>query len=381
MLSFVIILSGRFASWITGIRSSTFSAFSYYVSWFLAIEAHARCLDSIFARCDFCQAGIHTHFSSQHTCIIKIPITLITNSNLINILISRRLRPKTNDSNDSLNDLLQTFETEKEFNEFITGHYLHTKITNSETRPCSCASCKNYGRLHDMRRIYRILSKKKGKHVGTSLNLRKTRGINPLVKDMIQKIIAIDPDIIPSCIHNTLINSDNISTALLPKLKQIQNFVTNLRNRKINTNSIPNQHLYSSILDDDEPFFFNLKFNEKGEIIVNSGSESNHLSLMLTTKRLLSRIDMLMCYFHRHIRDIHISINEEEYNSRGRFCDWQVFKRPICYACTNSPNESFNSSIKRTFTLRKKLSFYNFIGVLLKMARYYSKNLPDFAIE
>ncbi|RMZ98555.1 hypothetical protein BpHYR1_024570 [Brachionus plicatilis] len=44
MLSFVIILSGRFASLITGIRSSTFSAFSYHVSWFLAIVAHARCL-------------------------------------------------------------------------------------------------------------------------------------------------------------------------------------------------------------------------------------------------------------------------------------------------------------------------------------------------
>ncbi|RNA06892.1 hypothetical protein BpHYR1_032211 [Brachionus plicatilis] len=38
------------------------------------------------------------------------------------------------------------------------------------------------------------------------------------------------------------------------------------------------------------------------------------------------------------------------------FVDWQILTRPAGLSCTNSPLESFNSSIKRTFTLRKKLS-------------------------
>ncbi|RNA21248.1 hypothetical protein BpHYR1_003417 [Brachionus plicatilis] len=50
-----------------------------------------------------------------------------------------------------------------------------------------------------------------------------------------------EPDKIPSVVLNTLINEYNLLTILMPKLRQVQNFITNLRNSKLNTNSISNE--------------------------------------------------------------------------------------------------------------------------------------------
>ncbi|CAF0981088.1 unnamed protein product [Brachionus calyciflorus] len=42
---------------------------------------------------------------------------------------------------------------------------------------------------------------------------------------------------------------------------------------------------------------------------------------------------------------------------------------------TNSPIESFNRSIKRTFTLNKCQSLHNFVNTMVRMAKYYSIKL------
>ncbi|RNA36561.1 hypothetical protein BpHYR1_025820 [Brachionus plicatilis] len=56
----------------------------------------------------------------------------------------------------------------------------------------------------------------------------------------------------------------------------------------------------------------------------------------------------------------------------GPFKRWQIFNRPEGFACTNSPIESFNRSIKRTFTKRKRMFVLDFVQVLLRIARYNS---------
>lgn len=49
-----------------------------------------------------------------------------------------------------------------------------------------------------------------------------------------------------------------------------------------------NANQYDEELDDDDPFFFNLKKNRDGEIILGDGSDLDHLNLMVTSKYLLS---------------------------------------------------------------------------------------------
>ncbi|CAF1107533.1 unnamed protein product, partial [Brachionus calyciflorus] len=57
---------------------------------------------------------------------------------------------------------------------------------------------------------------------------------------------------------------------------------------------------------------------------------------------------------------------------KGPFKRWQFFNRPSGFACSNSPIESFNRSIKRTFTKQKKVFVLDFVEIFLRLARYYS---------
>jgi uncharacterized protein YciU (UPF0263 family) len=41
-------------------------------------------------------------------------------------------------------------------------------------------------------------------------------------------------------------------------------------------------HLYREDLKEDDPFFFNLQFDENGELVLGEGSEENHLLLCLS---------------------------------------------------------------------------------------------------
>ncbi|OWY98363.1 hypothetical protein PHMEG_00030888 [Phytophthora megakarya] len=46
----------------------------------------------------------------------------------------------------------------------------------------------------------------------------------------------------------------------------------------------------------------------------------------------------------------------------GRFCCWQAFATPSGFATTNNPVETFNASLKRDYTLRRRLK----MGTLLQ---------------
>jgi transposase-like protein len=133
--------------------------------------------------------------------------------------------------------------------------------------------------------------------------------------------------------------------------------------------------------------------------------------------------DISMCYFHLmqairdckkqigddydkvmdEIRSLHWSKNEQVFKKRweviGRrwsknfkwFYDyfvkywikknnhWRIYDSPPGYAKTNSPIESFNSSIKRDFTNRKRSSVLGFITKMAAIIKYYSDDQRVFA--
>ncbi|RNA21246.1 hypothetical protein BpHYR1_003415 [Brachionus plicatilis] len=123
-------------------------------------------------------------------------------------------------------------------------------------------------------------------------------------------------------------------------------------------------------------------------------------------KRYLVYSDEVKAEIRRQMRNLHMSLNQKYFDAnlkqlklysesncpdfykyledvwlKTHFKHWQIIKRPAGYSCTNSPLESFNSSIKRTFTLSKKLSIFNFVRVMLKIAKYYSIKQDDFEIN
>ncbi|CAF0708035.1 unnamed protein product [Brachionus calyciflorus] len=138
-------------------------------------------------------------------------------------------------------------------------------------------------------------------------------------------------------------------------------------------------------------------------------------------KQLFPDVEILMCYFHvvlnckkqKHLipqdlqgyvlkkclRRLHMTTSKDHlmkyYNKFIEFCSencpdfarylfkswlsknskytkWKVYNSPPGYATTNSPIESFNASIKRDFTYRKKLSVFGFILKSFEIIKYYS---------
>ena len=61
-----------------------------------------------------------------------------------------------------------------------------------------------------------------------------------------------------------------------------------------------------------------------------------------------------------------------------KYNNWQIFRNPPGYANTNSNIESFNASIKRDFTFRKKLSVYVAVNKIKEIVHYYSVNKEIF---
>jgi hypothetical protein len=66
---------------------------------------------------------------------------------------------------------------------------------------------------------------------------------------------------------------------------------------------------------------------------------------------------------------------------KGPFTKWKVCDSPSGYNKTNNPIESFNSSIKRTFTMRKRLSVAGLIERLGECIKYYSNSNQKFSSE
>ena len=76
----------------------------------------------------------------------------------------------------------------------------------------------------------------------------------------------------------------------------MQTYITNI-NRLIHNNRIENvkelisKNLYDEALLDDDYFFFNVKFDENNQPIVNTGKDDDHLHIHMTSKRLFSNIE------------------------------------------------------------------------------------------
>jgi hypothetical protein len=64
----------------------------------------------------------------------------------------------------------------------------------------------------------------------------------------------------------------------------------------------------------------------------------------------------------------------------GNFSRWQIYHNPPGYASTNSIIESFNATIKRDFSLRKRYSVYSSVNIIQYIINYYSKNKIRFAL-
>ena len=128
--------------------------------------------------------------------------------------------------------------------------------------------------------------------------------------------------------------------------------------------------------------------------------------------------DILMCYFHvtqnirknkhkipknkfdelmKDVESIHMSTTQSDYDNQllklkkkyskkhtvmyeyickewidGYFNKWQIFRSYPGYANTNSNIKSFNASIKRDFTLRRRMSVPAAINKIYEIINYYS---------
>jgi hypothetical protein len=49
--------------------------------------------------------------------------------------------------------------------------------------------------------------------------------------------------------------------------------------------------LYDQDLEDDDPFFFNVKYDSENKIDIGDGSDENHLHICMTSKKLMSNIE------------------------------------------------------------------------------------------
>jgi len=160
----------------------------------------------------------------------------------------------------------------------------------------------------------------------------------------------------------------------------------------------------------------NLEYDPK--FIMQDASQASYNA----AKKLFPNADILMCYYHvtfniikyagqikfsnakleeikEDITKMHWARNEAEYNARvaefkqkyqknykamhdyinnqwltGPFNKWQVFRNPPGFANTNSNIESFNASIKRDFTIRRRMSISVNGGLskLKEIVVYYS---------
>ena len=78
-------------------------------------------------------------------------------------------------------------------------------------------------------------------------------------------------------------------------------------------------NLFHESINDDDPFFFNLKYNSNEELIIGDGSNDDPLNLMLTSKFMMSLIESNV-----------ISYTGVNNNYRIRLDDTRCFKSCSC---------------------------------------------------
>jgi hypothetical protein len=67
--------------------------------------------------------------------------------------------------------------------------------------------------------------------------------------------------------------------------------------------------------------------------------------------------------------------------TKSKFCNWQLFKTPVGFAMTNSPIESYNNTIKESFTKRIKHHLKTAVEVFQDVISYESNNGKEFKSE
>ena len=112
---------------------------------------------------------------------------------------------------------------------------------------------------------------------------------------------------------------------------------------------------YDATLNDDEPFFFNIKEDAQGEVLIQSGERLKHVRIYITSKKLMRNAEK---------RGVH------HYDGTYKL-SYKVVIVQISYS-TNSPTESFNSTLKREFFKRSRLSVFGCLTKLEEVIKYYS---------
>ena len=63
---------------------------------------------------------------------------------------------------------------------------------------------------------------------------------------------------------------------------------------------------------------------------------------------------------------------------KGKWSKWQIFHSPPGWSSTNSNIESFNATIKRDFSLRRRYTVFGSVNVIKDIITYYSTNKEEF---
>ena len=66
---------------------------------------------------------------------------------------------------------------------------------------------------------------------------------------------------------------------------------------------------------------------------------------------------------------------------KPKFCNWQLFNTPVGFAMTNSPIESYNNTVKESFTKRVKHHLKTAVEVFQDVVNYESNHGKEFKSE
>ncbi|CAF0941551.1 unnamed protein product, partial [Brachionus calyciflorus] len=134
--------------------------------------------------------------------------------------------------------------------------------------------------------------------------------VNKLKKLIGQKIL--ENDYPPIKIRSYLLdnkqrleNELNLNDILIPSLKQIRSFATSFRYKNGNNNEIEGvvqyvkSHQFKSDIEDDEIFYFGLKFYDSWSPIINPGTESSHFNLICKLRKCFGLLMKTFQIFHQ----------------------------------------------------------------------------------
>ena len=94
--------------------------------------------------------------------------------------------------------------------------------------------------------------------------------------------------------------------------------------------------------------------------------------------------DLLIVTINKWKSDIELKSFVEYFQKQwinSKFCNWQLFNTPVGYAMTNSPIESYNNTVKESFTKRVKHHLKTAVEVFQDVVSYESNHGKEFKTE